>query len=194
MAGNDKMNSNSLHWKTLTSEYLFNDTWLKARKDKCVRPDGKIVDPYYVMEYPEWVTAFALTNDGKVILVKQYRHALGEECIELPGGCVDASDLDYEQAVRREFLEETGYTFKTAEYLGRTSANPSTNSNTLHMFLLTGGEKYQDQQLDANEEIQVLIVSLDEFRQLLLENSFIQSMHVTNIFYALYKLGKLKLV
>lgn len=187
------MENKNLKWKTLSSEYLFNDTWLKARKDKCVRPDGKIVEPYYVMEYPEWVTGFALTTDEKVILIRQYRHALGEECIELPGGCVDAADKNFEEAVRREFLEETGYSFKNAVYLGRTSANPSTNSNTLHMFLLTGGEKVQDQNLDLNEEIEVLVISLPEFKELLAKNQFIQSMHVANIFFALQKLGILKL-
>jgi ADP-ribose pyrophosphatase len=188
------MQERSLKWKTISSEYLFNDTWLKARKDKCERPDGKIVDPYYVMEYPNWVTGFGLTVDDKVILIKQYRHALGEECVELPGGCIDSTDSDYEQAVRREFVEETGYTFKSAEYLGRTSANPSTNANLLHMFLLTGGEKLQEQELDHNEEIDVLVVALDECKQMLLENKFIQSMHVTNIFYALRKLDKLYLL
>lgn len=188
------MESKSLKWKTLSSEYLFNDIWLKARKDKCIRPDGKIIEPYYVMEYPDWVTGVGLTNDEKIILIRQYRHALGEDCIELPGGCVDATDKNYEQAIRREFLEETGYTFKTADYLGRTSANPTTNANLLHMFLLTGGEKSQEQQLDHNEEIQVLVVSMNEFKQMLNENKFVQSMHVTNIFYALQKLGKLELL
>src|SRR3954470_8337567 len=172
------MEKNTLHWKTLSSEYVFKDTWLKARKDRCERPDGKTVDPYYVMEYPTWVTGVGLTTDEKVVLVRQYRHGIGEECIEIPGGCVDATDKDFEHAVRREFLEETGYSFKNAEYLGRSSANPSTNSNTLHMFLLTGGEKYQDQELDANEDIQVFTVTMDEFNTMLLENKFIQSMHV----------------
>lgn len=188
------MDNRSLKWKTLSSEYLFNDTWLKARRDKCERPDGKIIEPYYVMEYPEWVTGLALTMDGKVVLVRQYRHALGEECIELPGGCVDRTDKDFEEAVRRELLEETGYKFKTAEYLGKTSSNPSTNSNFLHMFLLTGGERYQEQQLDHNEEMQVLLVDFDEFKQMLFDNKFIHSMHVTNIFFALRKLGKLNVV
>ena len=187
------MENKSLEWKTLGSEYLFRDTWLKVRKDRCQRPDGKIVDPYYVMEYPDWVTGFGLTTHGEIILIQQYRHALGEDCIELPGGCVDAADKDLEHSVRREFLEETGYVFKTAEYLGRTSSNPSTNANILHMFLLTGGEKLQDQQLDPNEEIHVLIVSMDEFTKMLSANKFIQSMHVTNFFFALQKLGKLKL-
>ena len=186
------MENKSLKWKTLSSEYLFNDTWLKARRDKCERPDGKIIEPYYVMEYPEWVSGLGLTEDEKVILIRQYRHAIGEECIELPGGCVDATDKDYEQAARREFLEETGYSFEKAEYLGSTSANPSTNANKLHMFLLVGGRKMQEQQLDQNEEIEIFTVSLDEFKQMLLENKFAQSMHVTNIFYALEKLGKLK--
>ena len=187
------MENKKLEWKTLSSEYLFEDTWLHARKDKCIRPDGKIIDPYYVMEYPDWVTALAFTRNEEVILVRQYRHALGEVCLELPGGCVDKTDNNYEEAIRREFLEETGYTFDAAQYLGRTSSNPSTNSNTLHMFLLTGGEKIQGQQLDANEEIDILVVSFEEFKQMLLESRFIQSMHVTAIFYALLKLNKLNL-
>lgn len=187
------MENERLKWKTLSSEYIFRDTWLYARKERCIRPDGKIIDPYYIMEYPDWVTALALTTDEKVILVRQYRHALGEVCIELPGGCVDKTDNSFEHAVRREFLEETGYSFKEAQYLGRTSSNPSTNDNILHMFLLTGGEKTQGQQLDANEEIDILVVTFEEFKQMLLESKFIQSMHVTTIFYALQKLGKLQL-
>ena len=187
------MENEELKWKTLSSEYIFKDAWLYARKDRCIRPDGKIVDPYYVMEYPEWVTALALTKDEQIILVRQYRHALGEVCIELPGGCAEKTDRNFEEAVKREFLEETGYRFSEAQYLGRTSSNPSTNSNSLHMFLLTGGEKVQGQQLDANEEIDILIVSFQEFKQMLLENKFVQSMHVTTIFYALNKLDKLKL-
>lgn len=178
-------------WKILSSDYLFNDTWLKARKDKCIRADGKIVDPYYVMEYPEWATGFALTKDNHIILVKQYRHALGEICIELPGGCVDSSDKDFEAAIRRELLEETGYVFEEVEYLGKTSANPSTNANTLHMFLMKGGEKIKEQDLDHNEEIQVLTYSFAELQKLINENGMMQAMHITCIYYALSKLNLL---
>jgi 8-oxo-dGTP pyrophosphatase MutT (NUDIX family) len=187
------MSDKNLKWKTLSSEYLFNDMWLKARKDKCERPDGKIVYPYYVMEYPEWVTGLALTKDNKVVLVRQYRQALGDECIEIPGGCVDATDESLEFAIRRELLEETGYAFDKAEMLGSTSANPSTNSNLMHMFVLTGGERVQEQEQDANEDIEVLLVDLPEFMALLTYNKFVQSMHVTTIFYALQKLGMLEL-
>lgn len=181
-----------MKWKVLSSEYLFNDLWFKVRKDKCITPQGKIVDPYYVYEFPEWVTAVALTEDGKVILEKQYRHALGEVDVEIPGGCVDDTDENYQEAIARELLEETGYSFSSYEYLGKVSANPSTNANLMHMFLAKGGKKVAEQELDHNEEIEIFLVSMDELKQMLKENKFVQAMHVTCIMYALEKLGELK--
>lgn len=179
-----------LKWTTLSSEYLFSDLWFKVRKDKCETPGGKIVDPYYVYEFPTWVTAFPVTDDGRIIMVRQYRHALGEVCLETPGGCVDDTDKTFEDAVARELLEETGYSFSSYEYLGKISANPSTNNNLMHMFLAKGGKKVAAQHLDANEEIEVELFSVEEIKQLLKENKIIQAMHVTCIMYALEKLNK----
>jgi 8-oxo-dGTP pyrophosphatase MutT (NUDIX family) len=181
-----------MNWKILSSEYLFNDLWFKVRKDKCITPQGKIVDPYYVYEFPTWVTAVALTEDGKVVLEKQYRHALGETCIEIPGGCVDDTDSSLEEAIKRELLEETGYSFSSYEYLGKISANPSTNSNLMHMYLAKGGRKIALQELDHNEEIEIDLVSIDELKQMLRENKIVQAMHVTCIMYALERMGELK--
>ena len=181
-----------MNWKILSSEYLFNDLWFKVRKDKCITPQGKIVDPYYVYEFPTWVTAVALTEDGKVVLEKQYRHALGETCIEIPGGCVDDTDDSLEEAIQRELLEETGYSFSSYEYLGKISANPSTNSNLMHMYLAKGGRKIASQELDHNEEIEIDLVSIDELKQMLRENKIVQAMHVTCIMYALERMGELK--
>lgn len=185
------MNKN-MNWKTLSSEYLFNDRWFKVRKEVCETPDGKIVDPYYVYDFATWVGAFPVTEDGKVIMVKQYRHALGETCIEIPGGCVDDTDKSNEEAIARELMEETGYSFTSFEYLGRISPNPSTNSNLLHMYLAKGGTKVSEQQLDHNEDIEVVLLSIDELKQLLRENKIVQAMHVSCIMYALERLGELK--
>jgi ADP-ribose pyrophosphatase len=181
-----------MKWKILSSEYLFSDLWFKVRKDTCETPQGKIVDPYYVYEFPTWVTALALTEDGKVILERQYRHALGEVCIEIPGGCVDDTDQDLEAAIQRELLEETGYSFSSCEYLGKASSNPSTNNNLMHMFLAKGGKKVASQELDHNEEIEIDLVTIDELKQMIRENKIIQSMHVTCMLYGLEKLGELK--
>ena len=180
-----------LKWRVISSEYLFNDLWFKVRKDICETPAGKIIDPYYVYEFPTWVAAVPVTEDGKIIMVLQYRHALGEVCLEVPGGCVDDTDKDFQQAIARELLEETGYSFTSYDYLGKISANPSTNNNLLHMFLAKGGKKVSEQQLDGNEEIEVDLFTVEQVKQLIKENKIIQSMHVTCILYALEKLGEL---
>jgi 8-oxo-dGTP pyrophosphatase MutT (NUDIX family) len=178
-----------LSWKTLSSEYLFKETWFTLRSDTCEAPDGRIIKPYYVYEFPTWVIAVALTTDGKFILERQYRHALGLTNMELAGGCVDPTDTTLEEAVRRELSEETGYTFEAVEYLGKTSTNPSTNNNWAHFYLAAGGQKTQEQHLDFNEEIEVYLYTLDELKQLLRDQEIIQSMHVTALFYAFTRLG-----
>ena len=180
-----------MDWKTLSSEYLFKDLWFTVRKDRCARPDGKIVDPYYVYEFPTWVTAVALTRDGRFIMEKQYRHAIGMTMYEIPGGCVDDTDTNLESAIARELVEETGYVFDKLEYLGKTSANPSTHNNWMHMFLATGGEKKEIQVLDDNEDIEVHLLTLEEVKLLLKENRIYQSMHTTSLLYALERLGAL---
>ena len=181
-----------MKWKILSSEYLFDDLWFKVRKDICESPSGKIINPYYVYEFPEWATAFALTEDNKVIIVKQYRHPIGEVIVELPGGCVDSTDKDLQTAIARELLEETGYVFTSYESLGKISANPSTNTNWMHMFLAKGGKKVAEQKLDHNEEIIVELITIEELKKLVRENKIVQSMHITCILYALEKLSELK--
>jgi ADP-ribose pyrophosphatase len=182
-----------MEWKTLSSEYLFKDLWFSVRKETCQKPDGKIVSPYYIYEFPTWVTAVAITRDGHFIMERQYRHALGLTMMEIPGGCVDETDASLEEAIARELKEETGYVFDKFEYLGKTSANPSTNNNWMHMYLATGGEKTTQQELDHNEDIEVHLLTIEEIKQLLRNNEILQSMHATTLFYALRKMGELKL-
>lgn len=181
-----------MEWKTLDSTLLFQDPWFRVRKDRCARQDGTVIEPYYVYEFPSWVCAVALTEDGKFIFERQYRHALGLTMMELPGGCVDAEDSDPAAALERELLEETGYAFTSVEYLGKISPNPSTNNNWMHFYLARGGKKVAEQQLDKNEEIEVHLFGLDEVKNMLRKQEIIQSMHVTALFYALEKLGELR--
>lgn len=184
---------NDLRWKTLSSKYLFTDNWLTLRADTCETPQGKLVTPYYVYEFPDWVMAVALTKDGKFILERQYRHALGVTSTELPGGCVDPADASLEAALRRELLEETGYVFESVECLAKVCANPATNSNWAHLYLATGGVLVQEQSLDHGEEIEICLYSFDELKKLLAENGVVQSMHMAAVFYAFQRLGYLSL-
>ncbi len=177
-----------MSWKKVSSEYISKDTWGTVRKDVCETAEGKIIDPYYVYEFPTWVSAVALTEDGKIIMERQYRYALDVTCFEIPGGCVDDTDKTLEEAIARELIEETGYGFTHYEYLGKISSNPSTNNNWMHMYLATGGHYVRKQELDHNEEIEVYLFSLDEVKKLLADNKIIQSMHVATLYYAMAKM------
>jgi hypothetical protein len=61
----------------------------------------------------------------------------------------------------------------------------------MHFFLATGGEQLSEQQLDQNEEIELVMLNLEEVKDLLKSQEVIQSMHVTALFYALNKLGEI---
>jgi ADP-ribose pyrophosphatase len=183
----------SLEWKTLSSEYIYKSNWLTARKDTCETPSGKIVDSYYVLEYNDWVNCVAVTADGRIVMVRQFRQGIGKTVLEIPGGTMDDTDPNPEFAMRRELLEETGYDFEKLIPLGAVAPNPASSNNLTHMFLATGGRKVQDQDLDENEEIEVVLMDLEDVEVLLKENKILQSLHVTCLFYALLKLKELKL-
>src|SRR6476620_5496198 len=179
-----------MKWETMSSEYLVNHQYFTARKDKCVAPDGKIIEEYFVVELPTTACAVPITEDGKVLMIKQYRHPVGEVLLELPGGFIDKNELP-ETAMARELMEETGYWFPSIERVGKIAANPGVLDGFTYLFLARDGKKTGIQNLDHNEEIEVLTISLDELKKQFLENKIVQSLHANCIFYALRRMGEI---
>ena len=177
-----------LDWEKLSSKYIVRENWATLRVDSCKMPDGTLIPDYYVLEYPDWVNAIALTEDNEIILVRQYRHAAGEVILELPGGCIEKGESP-EEAIRRELQEETGYQFTDIEFLSSLYANPATANNKTHCYIARGGQLVGKQQLDKGEEIDIELVSPEKLKELVLSNSFGQALHTSGIFYALLKLG-----
>lgn len=179
------------YWKTISSEYLVKAPWAVLRKDICEMPNGHIVPEYYVLEYPNWVNMVAVTENGEFILVRQYRHGIGDFVLEIPGGVIDPGEEAIE-AARREMLEETGYAFESVQELVSLYPNPATSNNMTATFLMTGGRKVQEQDLDDQEEIDVILVLPEKAKTLVLENRIGQALHTSALFYGLHHLGYLK--
>lgn len=177
-------------WKTIDSKYIIQRPWATLRVDKLEMPNGNIKEEYYVLEYPTWVNMVALTEDNQVIFVKQYRHGAGKIMVELPAGVVEDNE-DPEIAARRELLEETGYAFDDISYVCELFANPATSGNITYTYLLTGGRKVQEQELDPSEDIEVVLMDLQKAKQFLFDNKIGQALHSSALFYTLKKLGEL---
>lgn len=177
-------------WKTIDSKYIIQRPWATLRVDKLEMPNGNIKEEYYVLEYPTWVNMVALTEDNQVIFVRQYRHGAGRIMVELPAGVVEDNE-DPEIAARRELLEETGYAFDDISFVCELFANPATSGNITYTYLLTGGRKVQEQDLDPSEDIEVVLMDLEEAKQFLFDNKIGQALHSSALFYTLKKLGEL---
>lgn len=181
-----------MNWKILSSEYLTDKPFFRARKDKCISPSGKIIPEYYVVELDLTLCALGITEDNHAVMVKQYRHPVAKTLLEIPGGFADKGEVP-EKAIAREMLEETGYEFDKFELVGEVAANPGILDNYTKLYLATGGKKVTGQKLDANEEIIIELVPLDDLIEMLLQNKIEQSLHANCIFYSLLKIGKLKI-
>lgn len=165
-------------WKTLSREYLFREPWLTVRRQRMELPDGRIVPNYYVLEYPDWINVIARTVDGRFVLVSQFRPGLERTDYELVAGVADPEDASMEAAARRELEEETGYGGGTWRKLMTLSANPGSHNNLTHCFVAEGVAPVTARHLDATEELDVHLLTVEEVRELLLGNALVQSLHV----------------
>jgi ADP-ribose pyrophosphatase len=182
-----------MHWKVLSSKYISTHRYFTARVDECEMPDGTIVPEYYVVELPVTVCALAITEEGKAVLAKQYRHPIKETLFEIPGGFIDEGE-NPEEALRRELLEETGYEFSAVYPVGKISANPGVLQSITYLFLATGGKKVSGQSLDHHEEIEVHLLPVEEVKDMLERNEFLQALHTTCLMYAFKKLDELNVI
>src|SRR5690606_11205259 len=98
---------------------------------------------------------------------------------------------DPAEAARRELLEETGYAFDSIEQICQLYANPATSGNITYTYLLTGGRKVQEQELDSSEDIDVLLMSIEEAKTILFDNMIFHALNGSALFYTFIKLDLL---
>lgn len=116
-------------------------------------PDGAVID-WYFTDNPPSVVVVPLTADGEVVLVRQYRHNLKLDTLELPAGIV-GRDEDFGKAALRELVEETGCTLAAdgnLVQLGSFYARPSETAGYSHTFLASPVEFTGAARLDTEIE------------------------------------------
>lgn len=151
--------TNGFFWKTLRRATLLErPPWLTVWEEDVLLPSGHQVTGYLLAEARSYAMTFAVTVDGQVPLVRQYKHGLRRVAIDLPAGYLDDEGEDPLQAAQRELREETGFGGGRWYPLGSYPVDSNRGKTCAHLYLAVGVDGDGHQHLDATEDIEVLLV------------------------------------
>jgi ADP-ribose pyrophosphatase len=153
--------TDDLRWETTDSAVDYTCPGFDVRRDAVTLPDGTAAAYHYVDESPA-VVVLPFTPDGEVVVIDEWRQAVGRVNRGLPAGSVDPDDDDVAAAARRELREETGYEAESVER--RRSVEPSNGiANSVHHHVVARGcRPTAERDLDDNESIRVDTVPYDD--------------------------------
>lgn len=135
--------------KRLDSRVLYKSDWLTLYADRVKLPDGGIVPVWHRIHMPHAsVAAVLFDSDGRILLIRSKRYITGRLEWEIPAGRIEEDETP-EEAIRRECLEETGFTLQNLTFLTKCNPDNGLSDLTLHLFAAKIRERAQ--KLDENE-------------------------------------------
>jgi 8-oxo-dGTP pyrophosphatase MutT (NUDIX family) len=172
------------HWTIRTSVYRIDEPFLRVRSDTVELPDGTIIDGYFVRESRGFAVVAALTPAREIVLVRQYKHGIGEVVVELPAGTIDPGETPADCAVR-ELAEETGYAGDPPRLLRTLFTDPTGSNGRFHVFLVENARPVFAQSLDITESIVVETVPLEAFRSMVRDGTIASGSQLASAYIAL---------
>ena len=136
---------------------------------------------YHAVEQADYVSIAALTPDGRIPIVRQYRPAAEAFTWELPAGMVDPGE-DPAECCRRELLEETGLLTRSIHRLGEGSPCTGRLSNRIHSFFVETGARAA--KFEAEPGLTVKLVRPAELARLIKAGEFISQLHIGTLMLA----------
>lgn len=138
--------------KKISSEKIYEGAILNVRRDKVTAVKGEAFRE--IIEHNGAVAMVAITKEGNIVMVKQFRYACGRAVLELPAGKIDKGETDPAKVAARELKEETGYTAENIVFLGKVNTSVAYSEEVINIYAMTGlvpGE----QELDEDEALEV---------------------------------------
>ncbi|MGP4072398.1 NUDIX domain-containing protein [Piscibacillus sp. B03] len=169
--------------KTISSESIYKGKIIDVRIDDVTLPDGNR-SQRELIDHPGAVAIIAITDEGKIVLVEQYRKALEKSIIEIPAGKLEPGEKP-EVTAKRELEEETGYQAETLDFVVSYYTSPGFANEIIYVYEARGLSEVEDQlNGDDDEFVELIEVSLEEAMDLI--NS--QRIHDAKTIHAIYYL------
>ena len=172
-------------WILRSSKYLLRTPWLNVRKDAVFTSKNVEIDDFYILEYPDWVNVIAITDKGKYIIERQYRHGLQKTVYEICAGICEPNEEPLD-AAKRELLEETGYAGGKWTFLGKYAPNPSAMTNWSFTYLAEDVTRSVAPTQEPTEDIDVTEVSRDELLLLMGTGQIVEGVMLAPLWKHLY--------
>jgi ADP-ribose pyrophosphatase len=145
-------------WQRISSQSVVDLGLFRVSRDRALSPRTEKERDFFVVHMPDWLQIVPVTGDGRLVLVRQYRHASRLTGLELPGGLLDPYDAGPAEAAARELKEETGYGGGRVTPLGSLWPQPAMLANRVHFFAAVPVEPMGPQQLDEGEDVEVVLI------------------------------------
>jgi ADP-ribose diphosphatase len=173
-------------WPLLKSETVFNPSLFRISRDQARSPRTGGEQTFHVIHMADWLLLVPVTADGKLVMVRQYRHGSREIGLELPGGLLDATGERPAQGAVRELMEETGYcaTAENLKLLGKLRPQPALFSNQVWIFLAQDVRPVGKQNPDEGEDIEVVLLDPSEITARMADGEIHNAMTVSALMLA----------
>jgi len=175
-------------WKILKKEDVSPSKWFPVIRHEVELPNGTIVDDYFVSPLGNVVMILPVTAENEVVLVRQYKHALGKILIELPAGFQQKGKTLKESALT-ELEEEAGIktTADNLIFLSKTANNPTKTTYVTYCYIARNLEFNSKQNLEVTEDIEILKISPQKTLEMVKDGEIWVADSVVNIVKAFFK-------
>ncbi|MBH8592124.1 NUDIX hydrolase [Paenactinomyces guangxiensis] len=149
----------NLEEKTIASETIFEGRVVRLQIDRVELPDGG-TSTREIVKHPGAVSVLAVTEENKLVMVRQFRKPLEKTILEIPAGKLEAGENPADCAMR-ELEEETGYRAEKIEHVVSFYTSPGFADEYLHIYRANGLSK-GEARLDQDEFVELVELTLDE--------------------------------
>lgn len=156
-------------------------------KENVTLENGTTVD-LEVVRHPGAAAIVPFITTDKLIMLKQYRHAIGHHIWEIPAGTLDPNE-DPLECAKRELIEETGYSGSQWKKLGQITPVPGYSDERIHIFVATDLTPAA-QNLDADEVLDVHEVPFEKAVEMIEKGQIQDSKTISGLYYASLWLNK----